>query len=87
MFKIKTKNDNIKILKRSINEGKEIITHRVQDGMKYAQDHIVYLSDFVRKNPNINFLKGRIQKHPTSGLIAVAGLGLIVYGLFKMARK
>jgi hypothetical protein len=87
MFKIKTKNNTMKSFKNSLTEGGEILSNRFMDGMKYAQDQIVYLGDYMQKNPNISIIKDRLQKHPTSGLITFAGLGLIIYGLFRIIRK
>ncbi|MDD3014550.1 MAG: hypothetical protein PHC34_12680 [Candidatus Gastranaerophilales bacterium] len=87
MFKMKAKNHTIKSFRNSLMEGRDILSDRVSDGMKYAQDQIVYIGDYVGKNPNISFIKHRLMKHPTSGLMTVAGLGLIIYGLFRMAKK
>jgi hypothetical protein len=87
MFKMKAKNHTMKSFRNSLMGGTDILSDRISDGMKYAQDQIVYLGNYMRKNPNLGFLRHGLSKTPTNALITMAGLGLVAFGIFRMARK
>lgn len=83
MFKTKEKNHTMKAFRKSLMAGGNVLSNRVSDGMKYAQDQIVFMGDYMRKNPSMNFIK----KSPANGILAAAGLGLIAYSIFKMIKR
>jgi|GEM_PF-2995349 len=87
MFKSKTKKYGMKSFTNSLMESRNVLSNRVSDGMKYAQNHIVDITEYMRKNPGLNLVRNRIQKHPAGSFMALAGLGLIIFGFSRLARK
>lgn len=80
------RNHSGNLRKQFLNAG-NMVSDRVSQGVKYAGDNLEHIIEALEKNENISYLNKRIKKHPTEGVMAAAGLGMIIYGLYKIFKK
>ena len=88
MFRMKkTKKDGMNVLKDSLIFGSGVLAERMGNGVKYAGSRMGNVSDYMRRNQNISMLTDKISSRPTGSLLAIAGIGLAIYGLVNLLRK
>ncbi len=83
MFRMKAKKMGMEMIKDSLAFGSGFMAGRISEGMKYAGNQIIHMRDYVRKSD----LTKNLQKNPSAGVLAIAGLSLAVFGLFSLMRK
>lgn len=82
MFKKKEKPVNK--IRNTIIENGGMIAGKIIDGMKYAS-HWNYALN--KRNLGLFLLKNRLQKKPSAGILAIAGIGLLIFGIANLSRK
>ena len=87
MFKFKTKKNSIDVLKETLLFGSGVLAGRMSDSVKHANDQIIHLNDYVRKNPNLAVVRDKLQKNPTGSALAIIGIGITLFSLFSLTQK
>ena len=83
MFRMKAKKSTMRIVRNSLREGSDMLTDRIAEGMKYTSRWAAGMG----KNQVMMMLKDNVMKKPAGGLLAVAGLGLAIWGIVNLMRK
>lgn len=56
-------------------------------GMRYAEKQLDQAIKAIEKHQGLNYLNKSIKRHPAEGIVAVAGIGLAIFGISRLFRR